>query len=67
MPRAFKIGDVVMLKSGGPSMTIEAIHPDGTHSCTWFDKSQQKSAIFNPAVVTKVPREKPPIVNPRRR
>jgi uncharacterized protein YodC (DUF2158 family) len=48
-------------------MTIEAIQPDGSYACTWFDRSQQKSATFNAAVVIRVPREKPPIVNSRRR
>jgi uncharacterized protein YodC (DUF2158 family) len=66
--RTFKVGDVVMLKSGGPHMTIEAIQPDGSYTCIWFDKSQQKSANFNPAIVTKPPREKPPnVIGPKRR
>lgn len=31
-----KVGDVVMLKSGGPSMTVDQV--DGDHVwCCWFD------------------------------
>jgi uncharacterized protein YodC (DUF2158 family) len=37
MANAFKVGDIVKLKSGGPEMTIEALpnqHYD--YSCQWF-------------------------------
>lgn len=38
-----KPGDVVMLKSGGPRMTVESFgeNEDGTKlcNCTWFDNS----------------------------
>jgi len=35
----FAIGDVVVLKSGGPAMTIECTQSDskeGTAKCVWF-------------------------------
>lgn len=32
----FKIGDLVMLKSGGPVMTVRASDPEGMVACTWF-------------------------------
>lgn len=39
--RAIQIGDVVMLKSGGPRMTVTAL--DSPHSsgllCEWFDRN----------------------------
>lgn len=35
-----KIGDVVQLKSGGPTMTIEDIDDSGNVKCKWFDKDQ---------------------------
>jgi uncharacterized protein YodC (DUF2158 family) len=42
----FKIGDEVVLKSGGPAMTIRSLEADNI-SCCWFDdKKHQKSAIF---------------------
>ena len=31
----FKVGDVVMLKSGGPVMTVKEVSPDDIF-CTWF-------------------------------
>jgi uncharacterized protein YodC (DUF2158 family) len=38
-------GDVVQLKSGGPLMTVHAINDAGV-VCTWFDKSNHKTATF---------------------
>ena len=35
-----KIGDVVQLKSGGPTMTIEDIDDSGNVRCKWFDRDQ---------------------------
>ena len=38
----FKVGDVVQLKSGGPTMTIQRMYPDSTPpdaKCKWFDKN----------------------------
>lgn len=37
MSDTFKVGDVVMLVSGGPLMTVESIRPDGVISCAWHD------------------------------
>lgn len=31
----FSVGSVVNLKSGGPSMTVEAVAPEG-YICVWF-------------------------------
>lgn len=40
---AFKIGDTVQLKSGGPIMTVTGHGKDGNGNprvnCTWFDKT----------------------------
>lgn len=33
---AFKIGDVVQLKSGGPLMTVQKVRTDEV-DCMWFD------------------------------
>lgn len=35
---AFKPGDVVKLKSGGPKMTVAKIDNDGSVDCEWFDE-----------------------------
>ena len=48
---AFKAGDVVELKSGGPDMTIARIIPPGERRaeeacCTWFDGTEVKSRNF---------------------
>jgi len=47
----FKKGDVVMLKSGGPPMTVQSICSDGNLSCTWFIKGEQKKNDFDPETV----------------
>lgn len=33
----FEIGDVVLLKSGSPMMTVNEILEDGKVECSWFD------------------------------
>jgi uncharacterized protein YodC (DUF2158 family) len=34
-----EVGSVVRLKTGGPSMTVERVHPDGgVITCVWFDE-----------------------------
>ena len=40
-------GDVVVLKSGGPRMTVEYVDGDSVH-CTWFDsnKERKRDAFF---------------------
>jgi uncharacterized protein YodC (DUF2158 family) len=32
----FKAGDLVQLKSGGPTMTVKTAHADGLLFCQWF-------------------------------
>lgn len=44
----FKIGDVVVLKSDGPEMTIEQIEPNGEFvQCTWFDGGRRERDSFH--------------------
>ena len=35
-----KVGDVVILKSGGPKMTISSINDAGVARCRWFEKNE---------------------------
>ena len=42
-------GDVVQLKSGGPKMTVDALHRQAGQSqakCTWFDGAVRMSDLF---------------------
>ena len=47
-----KAGDRVQLKSGGPTMTVEAVKtlPDGTHliHCVWFDHDHNEKRAQYP-------------------
>ncbi len=47
----FKVGNVVMLKSGGPKMTVEAVGIDDETGkpvvvCSWFDGVTKVSETF---------------------
>jgi len=44
--QTFKAGDVVVLKSGGPKMTVRSYEPqDGEEAtCEWFDKNHSLCA-----------------------
>jgi len=39
MSEQFKPGDVVMLKSGGPSMTVASVNGEFAE-CVWFEKNR---------------------------
>ncbi|MEP1093816.1 MAG: DUF2158 domain-containing protein [Cyclobacteriaceae bacterium] len=53
MERKFKKGDVVVLKSGGPKMTVDGYAWHGNYEsydtviCFWFDNTEKRSAEFN--------------------
>ena len=49
---AFKLGDVVMLKSGGPRMTVAKLDGEFVH-CFWFDRSHPFEEKFNQALLQK--------------
>ena len=44
----FKVGDIVQLKSGGPSMTISHLSSgdDPKYSCTWFNGKKLEHGQF---------------------
>jgi uncharacterized protein YodC (DUF2158 family) len=48
----FKIGETVMLSSGGHLMTILAVDNDGV-TCAWSAKGDTKTKIFPAAALTK--------------
>jgi len=48
----FKVGDIVVIKSGGPQMTVEKIGPLGFYSkeigvhCCWFVDNKLQRDVF---------------------
>ncbi len=62
MAQQLNIRDVVQLKSGGPSMTIEVFdHDTQTVLCSWFDdepaggkKKELKTGRFSPDALRKL-------------
>lgn len=50
----FEIGDTVVLKSGGPLMTVTDIDGEMV-SCTWFEKKQDKAyeGTFKSSILVK--------------
>jgi uncharacterized protein YodC (DUF2158 family) len=50
MENAFKDGDIVVLKSGGPNMTVEvaSTYMTGLVYCSWFDGKKVKKEQFQP-------------------
>ena len=43
--KTIKVGILVEPKTGGPTMTVDSISPDGQAVCSWFEdgKPQQRS------------------------
>ena len=53
----YKVGDTVMLKSGGPNMTVDGVEKGQIGyevSCRWFVGSDLKSATFSDATLIKI-------------
>jgi uncharacterized protein YodC (DUF2158 family) len=50
----FNVGDVVMVKSGGPKMTVDQVARDEVR-CVWFDEraGDFKRAVFPVATLEK--------------
>lgn len=46
-------GDRVLLKSGGPEMTVSKVINDSWY-CQWFDKGELKGASFPTHVLKKI-------------
>ena len=54
---AFKVGDVVQLKSGGPLMTIAEVRGDEQCRCSWFLNGKRFQEMFNKDELEKVENE----------
>lgn len=49
-------GDVVVLKSGGPKMTVRATYPTGNVDCVWFDRETEKTGSYHKDMLLKCPK-----------
>lgn len=47
MADAFKPGDIVQLKSGGPAMTVSEANGRGSYQCEWFKGASNERAYFS--------------------
>ena len=48
MPKNFKTGDSVVLKSGNKIMTVDYLNKTGLYSCRWYEGMILKEGAFNP-------------------
>ena len=55
MTQLFKIGDIVILKSGGPVMTVVRYEPSDSDEvvCQWFYNNKLEEKAFHQNVLTK--------------
>ncbi len=57
MAAIFPKGEVVVLKSGGPQMTVSRIIESDSASvayeCTWFEKNTLRNAQFDEEIIEK--------------
>jgi len=57
----FKTGDVVVLKSGGPNMTVEKVgarnssNPEVVVHCVWFENEKDTEGKFLPETLMLAP------------
>jgi uncharacterized protein YodC (DUF2158 family) len=55
----FKEGDVVQLKSGGPTMTIIALdHSSGEATCSWCEGRKPTEDIFDVVALVLITKQK---------
>ena len=50
----FRVGNVVLLKSGGPAMTVMRLTKNSHIECVWFDDRECKHGVFAATEITKV-------------
>jgi uncharacterized protein YodC (DUF2158 family) len=51
---AFKTGDIVQLKSGGPAMTVEQV-VNRTVDAVWFFKGERRRTMFHEDTLMRLP------------
>ncbi len=61
MAETLKIGDVVMLKSGGPKMTVTGVDKEASTreplvNCMWFDGNELDTSSFAPGALERANR-----------
>lgn len=56
---AYKIGDIVQLKSGGPKMTVTKIFDDDSVHTSWFAGSKKETGVFPVQSLVHVSDEQP--------
>lgn len=49
-----QVGSKVMLRSGGPHMTVTVVHEDDGRTCKWWDGTSYRSVQFAKACLTAV-------------
>jgi uncharacterized protein YodC (DUF2158 family) len=54
----FGVGDVVVLKSGSPLMTVVDKAREGWLVCNWFEDGKVQSSTFPPAALRKAEEDK---------
>ena len=56
---AFKVGDIIVLKSGGPKMTVDEADGGNGLWAVWFAGAKRERAHFNTESVALAPVEEP--------
>lgn len=55
MADKFNAGDIVVLKSGGPDMTVEKVNESyndaSTYTCSWFAGAKDNKKVFTEAAL----------------
>lgn len=55
MAKKFKTGDLVVLRSGGPQMTVKDVAHNGGYYCQWFAGKKLESGHFEEDSLEYVP------------
>jgi uncharacterized protein YodC (DUF2158 family) len=56
---SFKKGDLVVLKSGGPKMTVDDPESGGRVHCVWFAGAKRETGYFDPDTIQLASQEQP--------
>ncbi len=61
MASTYNVGDLVQLKSGGPTMVVSSVNEerDGSSAhCQWFAGKKREGGFFNTAILIPVEEKK---------